>query len=136
MSEKRRGKTARLTIEMKNIILKEVPVLVRPCVLYTMEGTTAAQVILYVQLLLCAVDVDGIEEQLKDDNTLNDVVEAVHFLREQCYLSIVDLETARKVCEILLPDDNKVLKVIAEAVKAQNPKKSETAEVDYGEDIL
>jgi hypothetical protein len=101
-----------------------------------MEGTTAAQVILYVQLLLCAVDVDGIEKQLKDDHTLNDVVDAVHFLREQWYLSIVDLETARKVCEILLPDDNKVLKVIAEAVKAQNPKKSETAEVDNGEDVL
>lgn len=121
MSANRRGKTARLnTKEMKNILFKEVPVLVRPCVLYTMEGTTAAQVILYVQLLLCAVNVDGIQEKLKNDHTLNDVVNAVHFLKEQWYLSIVDLETARKVCEILLPDDEKVLEVIAEAVKAQN----------------
>jgi len=121
MSANQRGKTARLnTKEMKNILFKEVPVLVRPCVLYTMEGTTAAQVILYVQLLLCAVDVDGIQEKIKDDDTLNDVVNAVHFLKEQWYLSIVDLETARKVCEILLPDDKKVLEVIAEAVKAQN----------------
>ena len=128
MSGKARGQVARITIKMKKISNKEVPVLVRPCVLYTMEGTMAAQVILYVQLLLCAVDVNGIKETLKDVEMLDDVVDAVDFLREQWYLCVVDLETAGQVCKHLLPENKEVLECIEEARTAQqgNKAKSET----------
>ena len=72
-----------------------------PCYLYTMETTFPAQAILFVQLVLSCIDFNTVKEVLSPYVFFKPTCDAIDALNDNWAMSIIDLVTAKYVCEWL-----------------------------------